>query len=81
MASFDHLPPGIVPFAVEIRAAAALIGIGEGTFRDMVADGRMPEPRPIGSRVLWDTEEVRAAWRAIPKRGQSAKANTWDPRP
>lgn len=77
MASFDHLPPGIVPFAVSADVAAALIGVSEGLFLAMVDDGRMPQPRPVNRLVRWDTEEVRAAWRSLPRRGEAAPSSTW----
>jgi excisionase family DNA binding protein len=78
MAGFDHLPPGIVPFAVSREQAAALLGVSVGFFDRLVKDGRMPQPREVDARVLWDSEEVKAFWRAIPRRGQAVKANTWD---
>lgn len=78
MASFDHLPPGIIPFAVAREAAAALVGVSAVFFDRLVKDGRMPQPRPVDGRVLWDSDEVRAAWRALPKRGQAATVNPWD---
>ena len=78
MAGFDNLPPGIVPFAVGRQAAAALIGISTGFFDRLVGDGRMPQPRDLDGRVLWDSEEVKAAWRAIPKRGQAVRRNSFD---
>ncbi len=78
MAGFDHLPPGIVPFAVSRPAAAALIGVSAAFFDKLVKDGRMPQPRELDGRVLWDSEEVRVAWRAVPRRGQAARPNTWD---
>lgn len=81
MGNFDHLPPGVYPFAVPLDAAAALVGVSSNYFGQLVEEGRMPQPREIGRRVLWDTEEVKAAWRAIPKRGEAAKANSWDAQP
>ena len=77
MPSFDHLPPGVVPFAVSRDAAAALLGVSSGFFDRLVKDGRMPKPREVDGRVLWDSDEVRAAWRAIPKRGEG-RGNSWD---
>lgn len=77
MPNFDHLPPGIVPFAVSRDAAAALIGVSAAFFDRLVKDGRMPQPREVDGRVLWDSEELRAAWRALPRRGERL-ANPWD---
>ena len=67
-----------MPFAVGREAAAALISISPSFFDKLVGDGRMPQPRDLDTRVLWDPEEVKAAWRAIPKRGQAARRNTFD---
>lgn len=78
MASFEHLPPGVIPFAVCREAAAALVGVSTTFFDRLVKDGRMPQPRQIDGRVLWDSDEVRASWRSMPKRGQAAEANSWD---
>lgn len=78
MAGFDNFPPGIMPFAVSRQAAAALIGISTSFFDKLVRDGRMPQPRELDGRVLWDSEELRAAWRQVPKRGQATRRNTFD---
>lgn len=79
MPNFDHLPPGIVPYAVPREAAAALVGVSATKFDEMVKDGRMPQPREIDARVLWDSEEIRAAWRLLPRRGQLVKkTNSWE---
>jgi predicted DNA-binding transcriptional regulator AlpA len=76
--NFDYLPPGVIPFAVSREAA--LIGVSAAFFDRLVKDGRMPQPREVDGRVLWDSEEVRSAWRAIPRRGQAAARNPWDER-
>jgi predicted DNA-binding transcriptional regulator AlpA len=70
-----------VPFAVSRNQAAALISVSVTFFDRLVNDGRMPQPRQVDGRVLWDSEEVRAAWRAMPRRGQAAEANPWDEPP
>lgn len=78
MAGFDHLPPGVVPYAVSRSQAAALIGVSDTFFDKLVKDGRMPQPRDIDGRVLWDSEEIKVAWRRQPKRGEAAPGNSWD---
>jgi excisionase family DNA binding protein len=68
----------VLPFAVCRDDAAHLLGVSPSFFDSLVSDGRMPQPREIGGRVLWDTEEVREAWRALPRRGQTAEGkNSW----
>lgn len=77
MSGFDHLPPAVVPFLVARECAAALIGVGTTKFDELVRDGRMPAPREVDARVLWDTDELRAACRLLPRRGATARAG-WD---
>ena len=67
-----------MPIAVGREGAAALLSIAPSTFDDLVAKGRMPQPREIGRRVLWDTDEIRDYFRRIPRRGQRWEGNTWD---
>jgi predicted DNA-binding transcriptional regulator AlpA len=78
MPRFDHLPPGVVPFAVSRETAAELLGISSGTFDKLVKSGKLPEPREVESRILWDSAEIRAAWRAMPRRGQQPARNEWE---
>lgn len=80
MARYDALPPGVLPFAVSREAAAALVGISPSKFDMLVSDGRMPQPRALDGRVLWDVEEVRAAWRSVPRRGEAVQdaGSAWD---
>jgi hypothetical protein len=45
----------------------------------MVDDNRMPRPKLIGRRKVWDVEEVQAAFKALPHDMQleDGDANTW----
>jgi hypothetical protein len=60
----------------EVEAAAA-IGISASKFRTLVEDGRMPSPRRIDGRTIWDVDELRAAFKALPHEGDGEKANSW----
>jgi predicted DNA-binding transcriptional regulator AlpA len=33
---------------------ADYVGVSPSTFDEMVADGRMPQPKTINSRIVWD---------------------------
>lgn len=56
-----------------------MFGVSPSHFDTLVAGGVMPQPRELGGRVLWDTEELVEAWRAVPRRGQTAEgSNSWD---
>ncbi len=60
----------------EIEAAAA-IGISASKFRALVAEKRMPSPRRLDGRNIWDVDELRAAFKALPHEGESDRANSW----
>lgn len=57
--------------------AAAAIGISTTKFRALVDDGRMPKPRRIDSRLLWDADELRDAFKALPHDGGDDEVDTW----
>ena len=60
----------------ELEAAAA-IGVSASKFRILVKEARMPRPPRIDGRAIWDVDELRAAFKALPHEGESEKANTW----
>lgn len=78
------LPYSLPPFGINREQAAAVIGVSPTTFDQMVADGRMPQPRmPTKQRYVWDVEELGDAFRRLPHRdsqvdGESRKDNPWD---
>jgi predicted DNA-binding transcriptional regulator AlpA len=43
----------------------------------LVSDGRMPPPRRINARVVWDRYELDAAFEALPYE-EHTKTNPWD---
>lgn len=49
---------GLAPRGLERAQAAAYIGVGARLFDQMVDDGRMPQPRKIGVRCVWDVREL-----------------------
>src|SRR5437879_4187442 len=58
-------------------AAAEFMVIGTTLFDRMVSDGRMPLPRALDGRTVWDREEVEAAFRELPYHGAKiAKENS-----
>ncbi len=46
--------------------AAAYIGISTTKFLAMVADGRMPRPKQIDARRVWDIRRLDAAFDDLP---------------
>jgi hypothetical protein len=53
--------------------AAMYIGISAGKFDELVRDGRMPTPRRIDSRKVWDVHQLDLAFDELPVEG-----NSWD---
>ena len=60
------LPEGTLPRGLSRRQAAAYVGVSPTTFNAMVADGRMPKPKQIGKRRVWDRHQLDAAFDALP---------------
>jgi predicted DNA-binding transcriptional regulator AlpA len=56
--------------------AAMYIGISAGKFDALVADGRMPAPRRIDGRRIWDVRELDLAFDALPVESNDA-AEDW----
>jgi predicted DNA-binding transcriptional regulator AlpA len=65
----DHT---IVPRGLACGMAASYIGVSPSLFSQMVADGRMPKPKAINSRVVWDKWEIDAAFTALPHKDATA---------
>jgi len=75
MARYDALPPNLPPRGLCREAAARYIGVSPGTFDKMVADGRMPQPKRIDGRKVWDIRALDIAFDALP---DDAQPNPWD---
>lgn len=55
--------------------AARYIGVGVTKFDEMVSDGRMPRPKRVDGRVIWDRLKLDAAFSDLP---DDNKANPLD---
>jgi hypothetical protein len=53
------------------------IGISPTKFDELVADGRMPCPRRIDSRKVWDVLEVDLHFDTLPKETVALPGRTW----
>jgi predicted DNA-binding transcriptional regulator AlpA len=56
--------------------AAAYVGVSPTLFDEMVDDGRMPQPKTVNSRRVWDRKQLDEAFEALPTRDDP---NPWDP--
>jgi predicted DNA-binding transcriptional regulator AlpA len=55
--------------------AARYVGVGATKFDEMVADRRMPRPKRVDGRVIWDRLQLDAAFTDLP---EDTKANPLD---
>ena len=65
-----------VPIGLRAVDAARYVGVSESKFREWVERGLMPKPRREDNCVIWDSDELAIAFRALPRDGQPA--NDWD---
>lgn len=77
------LPLSLPPRGLSREEAAAYVGIGATKFDALVADGRMPPPKRIDGRRVWDRVALDRAFAALPDeaggRGHDdAHADKWD---
>jgi hypothetical protein len=77
MARHDSLPPNLPPRGLKRPAAAAYVGVGVTKFDEMVEDGRMPPPKCIDNRKVWDLRELDRAFDALPVEWAASEDNTW----
>jgi predicted DNA-binding transcriptional regulator AlpA len=76
--SHEYICP---PLGLNRLQSASHIGVGTTKFDEMVDDGRMPKPRKIDARSVWDRIEVEMAFRELPKENQQTdedEYNEWD---
>lgn len=60
------LPASLPPRGLSRVEAAAYIGISPSLFDELVKDGRMPKPKRVNSRTIWDRLQVERAFEALP---------------
>lgn len=75
MPRHDALPVSLPPRGLCREAAAQYVGISAGKFDQMVVDGRMPKPRRIDGRKIWDRVALDIAFDELPDDGE---VNEWD---
>jgi predicted DNA-binding transcriptional regulator AlpA len=64
------------PRGMSREEAARYVGVGTTKFDEMVADRRMPRPKRVDGRVIWDRVRLDAAFSDLPDDG--AKTNPLD---
>jgi hypothetical protein len=72
------LPLSLAPRGLSRVEAAAYVGVSPSLFDAMVVDGRMPGPKLINARVVWDRLRLDEAFSALPDRDGEEPGNPWD---
>jgi predicted DNA-binding transcriptional regulator AlpA len=72
---YEALPVGTLPRGLCREAAARYVGISPTKFDEMIEDGRMPGPKKIDSRRVWDRSALDTAFDELPGDGE---INPWD---
>ena len=62
MPRYDALPANLPPRGLNREAAAQYIGVSPVKFDELVEDGRMPKPKRIDSRNVWDRRALDLAF-------------------
>jgi predicted DNA-binding transcriptional regulator AlpA len=75
MARHDALPSNLPPRGLCREAAAQYVGVGTSKFDEMVEDGRMPKPKRIDSRTIWDLKKLDRFFDAL---DESPADREWD---
>ena len=58
--------------------AAMYIGISASKFDELVHDGRMPGPKRIDGRKVWDVHALDLAFNSLPDDNDSRPRNSFD---
>lgn len=62
----EILPRSLPPRGLSRIQAAAYIGISAALFDQLVIDGRMPKPKLVNSRSVWDRTRLDEAFEELP---------------
>src|SRR3974390_2015574 len=68
------LPSSLSPRGLSREQAAAYIGVSPSMFDLLVRDGRMPLPKRINARTVWDRHRLDEKFDALDDPGE----NPWD---
>ena len=70
-------PPesALIPRGLSRVDAARYLGISGSLFDQMVRDGRMPPPKRINTRTVWDRRRLDDAFDSLP---EAEGENPWD---
>ena len=67
----------VEPRGLSRTHAASYIGVSASLFDAMVKDGRMPQPKRINARTVWDKRQLDDAFDALPD-GNNEEDEDWN---
>ncbi|MFT8791257.1 helix-turn-helix transcriptional regulator [Komagataeibacter saccharivorans] len=76
MARTNSLPESLPPRGLCRVMSAQYVGVSATLFDEMVHDGRMPQPKRINNRKVWDLRALDRHFDALP--ADDAENNPWD---
>ena len=71
------LPPSLPPRGLSREEAAAYIGVSPSLFDILVKDSRMPGPKRINSRVVWDRLKLDVAFEVLDDTDADGTDDEW----
>jgi hypothetical protein len=76
----NHHAPSLnyISLGLNREDAARHIGIGTTLFDEMVTDGRMPLPKCINTRRVWNRAAIEQAFAELPDDSTANDDNPWD---
>ncbi len=74
----DVLPSSLPPRGLSRIFAAAYIGVSPTKFDELVADKRMPRPKRIDGRRVWDRLMLDEAFAALDEEGEAKSRSLAD---
>jgi predicted DNA-binding transcriptional regulator AlpA len=73
----DVLPGSLAPRGLSRAEGAAYVGVSATLFDKMVGDGRMPKPKRINARTVWDRHQLDRAFDELPD-ADGRTDDVWD---
>ena len=70
-------PLSLPPRGLSREEAAAYIGVSPSLFDILVKDGRMPGPKRINSRVVWDRLKLDVAFEVLDDTDSDGTDDEW----
>ena len=77
MARQTSLPASLPPIGASLEVAAAYVSLSATKFRNLVVRRLMPPPKRVDGRLIWDLEEVRTCFKALPSEHDEAEDDGW----